>query len=77
MYIIGDNQGEDTICGRIVNYGKWQRRTSRMCNAGPELLSKPKLGLCQKLKMHNMMQFVIDEDFMECYRLFQVQHWVA
>ena len=25
MYIIGDNQGGDTIYGRIVNYGKWQR----------------------------------------------------
>lgn len=46
MYIIGDNQGGNSICGQIVNYGKHQRRISRMCNAGPNLLSNPRVDLC-------------------------------
>lgn len=35
MFIIGDNQGGDTICGQIVHYGKTARRICRTCNAKP------------------------------------------
>ena len=38
MFIIGDNQGGDTICGRHIHYGVSARRISRICNAGPECL---------------------------------------
>ena len=44
MFIIGDNQGGDAICGRTIYYGKTARRISRICDAGPEHLSKPKVG---------------------------------
>ena len=46
MFIIGDNQGGDSICGRKVHYGKTARRISRTCDAGPKQLSHPEAGCC-------------------------------
>ena len=40
MYIIGDNLGGDSICGRNIHYGLTDRRISRMCDAGPDELKK-------------------------------------
>ena len=67
MYIIEDNKGGITI---IVNYGKHQRRSSKMCNEGPALLSNSKFWTFQKLEMNITMQFFLDETYRECYRLF-------
>ena len=41
MFIIGDNQGGDGICGRTLHYGTGSKRISRMCNAGPDELIFP------------------------------------
>ena len=51
MYIIGDNQGGDGICGRHIHYGKTARQISRTCDAGPEQLSNPTAGSCTRLIM--------------------------
>ena len=77
MFIIGDNQGGDVICGRTVHYGKSARRISRMCNAGPNQLSKPEIGSCTRLKMNYIMDLVKDENYEQLYNLYQAQHWIA
>ena len=38
MYIIGDNLGGDSICGRNIHYGLTARRISRMHDVGPDEL---------------------------------------
>ena len=43
MYIIGDNQGGDSICERNINYGLTARQISRMCDVGPDELKKSAL----------------------------------
>ena len=59
MYIIGDNQGGNSICGRHIHYGLKAKRISRTCNAGPEQLKMPKLGSCKRIKMQDVMDNVI------------------
>ena len=59
LFIIGDIQGGNTICGQNVNYSKSARRIFRMCNAGPKHLSKPQIGACQQLIMQDIMNMVI------------------
>ena len=58
MYIIGDNQGRDTICGRIVHYGVTAKRISRTCDAGPEQYSQPKAWCCNQMIMNDVMRLV-------------------
>ena len=77
MFIIGDNQGGDTICGRHIHYGKTARRISRLCDAGPSQLSKPKIGSCKRLIMQDVMNLVTNENYEELYNLYQAQHWIA
>ena len=43
MYIIGDNQGGDSICGRNIHYGLTARQISRMYDAGPDELKNSAL----------------------------------
>lgn len=77
MFIIGDNQGGDVICGRTVHYGKSARRISRICDAGPEQLSNPEIGSCTRLKMADIMALVNNKNYEQLYNLYQAQHWVA
>ncbi|HEY9299394.1 MAG TPA: hypothetical protein VIQ31_24145, partial [Phormidium sp.] len=77
MFIIGDNQGGDVICGRNVHYGKSARRISRICDAGPEQLSNPEIGSCTRLKMGDIMALVNEEKYEQLYNLYQAQHWIA
>lgn len=77
MFIIGDNQGGDTICGRKCHYGKTAKRISRTCNAGPEQLSNPRVGSCSRIIMREIMTLVNDNKEEELNNLYQVPHWVA
>lgn len=77
MFIIGDNQGGDSICGRIVHYGKTARRISRTCDARPKQLSHPEAGCCSQLMMQDVVDHVKNQDEEALYNLYQVPHWVA
>ena len=77
MFIIGDNQGGDTICGRHIHYGRTARRISRMCDAGPMQLSKPEIGSCRRLIMQDIMNLVTTKNYEELFDLYQAQHWIA
>ena len=77
MFIIGDIQGGDAICGRIQFYGKTARRISRMCDAGPKHLSRIKVGTCKCLKMHDFIDYVNQDDKDSLMRLYQASHWNA
>ena len=74
MFIIGDNQGGDAICGWHIHYGKTARRISCTCDAGPEQLSNSFAGSCNKLLMKDVMQFVQDQNGNALYDLYQAQH---
>ena len=77
MFIIGDIQGGNTICGCHVHYGQKARRISRMCDAGPKQLCNPRIGSCQRLQMQDIMDLVTNENYEELYHLYQAQHWIA
>ena len=77
MFIIGDNQGGDTLCGRHIHYGITARRISRMCDAGPSQLSDPQIGSCKRLIMQDIINLLISENYEELYDLYQAQHWIA
>ena len=48
-----------------------------MCNAGPQHLARPKVGMCKRLKMQDMMDFVTSNDLDSLYKLYQAPHWIA
>ena len=77
MFIIGDNQGGDAICGRHILYGQTARRISRMCDAGPQHLNNPKIGSCKRLLMQDVMDNVINDDSESLFNLYQAPHWVT
>ena len=77
MFIIGDNQGGDALCGRHIFYGKTARRISRMCDAGPHHLNNPEIGSCQRIIMQDVMDCVINDDSESLYELYQLPHWIA
>lgn len=58
MFIIGDNLGGDAICGRKIYYGPTAKRISSACNAGPEHMSNPRAGGCNRLIMGDVMALV-------------------
>ena len=55
MYIIGDNQGGNIICGRQIYYGTTVRCISKMFDAGPEQYAKPKIGACKRILMQDVI----------------------
>jgi len=77
MYVKGDNQGGDTICGRHVYYGTTTRRISRMCTAGPNQFLQPKLGNCKRLMMTDVAENVKMNNTEYLHNLFQNPHWNA
>ena len=77
MYIIGDNQGGDTICGYIVLYKKAARRISRACNAGPDQLSNSKVGCCTRIHMNNVIKLCLEENEDALSNMYQVPHSIA
>ena len=77
MFIIGDNQGGDAICGRHIHYGKTARRISQTCDAGPSHLSNPVARSCSRLLMKDVINLVQEEDGNRLYDLYQAQHWIA
>ena len=77
MYIIGDIQGGDSICGRHIHYGITAKRISRMCNAGPKLYSKPEVGLCERIMMQDVMNKVKQNNTTYLNQLYQAPHWIA
>ena len=52
-------------------------RISRICDAGPDLLSNPKGGNCKRLIMKNVMNLVNQQNVDALTKLYQVPHWVA
>ena len=64
MFVIGDNQGGDAICGCHIHYGKTARRISQTCNAGPEHLSNPTTNSCTRLIMTDVANLVHKENGM-------------
>ena len=74
MFIIGDNQGGNTICRRSFHYGINSRRISRTCNAGPDQLSKPEMDTCKRFIKKDMMTLVQDKEWERLDDLFQAQH---
>ena len=74
MYINGDNQGGDTICGRIVHYGATAKRISRTCDAGPEQYSQPKAWCCNRMIMNDVMTLVKEKNATALNNLYQVPH---
>ena len=77
MFIIGDNQGGNTICGCHIYYGTTAKRISRMCIAGLNQLSNLKIGLCQHFIMEDVINYVNSEIEEKIFKLYQVPHWVA
>ena len=77
IFIIGDNQGGDTLCGHHIHYGETLRRISRMCNAGPSQLCNPKIGSCKRLIMQDIMNLLRSENYEALFDLYQAQYWVA
>ena len=77
MFIIGDIQGGDTLCGQSVNYSKSARKFFRMCIAGPKHLSKSQIWLYQQLIMQDNKSMVIEENWKELHILYQAHRWVA
>lgn len=74
MFIIGDIQGGYAICGRHINYGITAHRISRMCDAGPKQYKKPKVGMCKRLIMQDVMDLAIKNDSDALENLFQAPH---
>ena len=77
LFLIGDNQGGDAICGCHIWYGDTAKVISRMCDAGPYQLFNPEIGSCQRLQMQDMMDLVTNSDFDALENLFQAPHWIA
>lgn len=77
MFIIGDNQGGDTICGQSIYYGKGALRISRMCNAGPDEIAYPEYGACQRILMEDVKQMIINHEYQSLFNMYQAQHWIA
>lgn len=59
MFIIGDNQGGDYLCGCICHYRITAKRISRTCDAGPNELFNPKAGTCKHLHMDNVKNLLL------------------
>ena len=77
MFIIGDIQGGDVICGRPPHYGKTARRISCTCNAGPQHLANPVAGSCSRLIMNDVIKLVQKQNSVQLFDLHQAQHWIA
>src|SRR5687767_3572150 len=77
MYIVGDIQGGDTICGHIVHYEDATKKILSSCDAGPNKLSNRKVGTCKRLKMKDIMSLVSEADVDALNESYQVPHYVA
>jgi len=77
MFIIGDNQGGDSICGRTIHYGLSAKRISQMCDAGPTELQSPKIGTCKRIIMQDVMDNVERNNTKYLEDLYQAPHWIA
>ena len=77
MYIIGNNQRGDTICGRHVYYGTTAKRISRMCTAGPNQYLQPKHGNCKRLLMSDVADNFKINNTEYLHKLYQNSHWNA
>jgi hypothetical protein len=74
-FIIGDNQGGDSICGRAASYGLWARRISRTCDATKDAYETIVPDCCSLLKMEVVKALVIAEDWEALYDLHQCPSW--
>src|SRR5688572_5082348 len=77
MFIIGDNQGGDSISGRPIYYGKDARRISRTCDAGCNQLEEPIAGQCNRIIMKDVMDLVELKNWNGLSELYQAQHWIS
>ena len=77
MYIISENQGGDSICGRNIHYGLTARQISRMCDAGPDELKKLRIGACNRQRMHHVMENVNINSTTYLHSIYQAPHWIA
>ena len=74
-YIIGDNQGGDTIAGRICFYGITAKRISRCCDATAENYDDMSPGSCAFLNMEDIMEMVDHQRWQDLEDLYQSQCW--
>ena len=74
-FIIGDNQGGDTIAGRTCFYGITAKRISRCCDATAENYADLSPDSCSFLNMEDIMEMVNDEQWEELEALYQAQCW--
>ena len=77
MFIIGNIQGGDALCGQRQFYGKTALRILRICDATPQCLSNIKVGSCKRLIMLDIMDLVNRNDTDALEALYQAPHWNA
>src|SRR5687768_5677352 len=77
MFIIGNSQGGDAICGRHMYYGKTAQHISRMCDAIPKHLAKARIGKCKRNIMQDVMDYVTNNDTSALFDLYQAPHWIS
>ena len=75
VYIIGDNQGGDTIAGRTCFYGITAKRISRCCDATAANYDDLSTDSCSFLNMENIMEMVEQQRWDELADLYQAQCW--
>lgn len=74
-FIIGDNQGGDSISGRICYYGITAKRISRCCDATAENYANLTPKSCAFLNMETIKDMVNHQHFQDLEDLYQSQTW--
>jgi hypothetical protein len=74
-FIIGDNQGGDSIAGRTCYYGLSAKRISRCCDATPDNYADMSADSCSFLLMGHIMDLVRGEQWDDLEALYQAQSW--
>ena len=74
-FIIGDNQGGDSISGRICFYGITAKRISRCCDATAANYEDFSPESCSFLNMEDIMEMVNQQRWADLDDLYQAQCW--
>jgi hypothetical protein len=74
-FIIGDNQGGDSIVGRTIYYGISAKRISRCCDATADNYEDMSPDSCSFLNMDEIKSLVINEQWDDLDALYQAQCW--
>jgi hypothetical protein len=74
-FIIGDNQGGDSIAGRSAFYGQSVHHISHTCDATPETYGIIEPDCCSPLNMGEIQAMVIAQDWEGINNLHQCPCW--